>query len=125
MKRVLVTGSRTWRRPDRINAVLDQILEIVGPFVLVHGDCPNGPDALADDWAGRHPEVVVERHPADWKMGKQAGFWRNQHMVNLGADLCIGFMRNNSPGTLHCTTAAICAGIKTRVYRYDHARVAS
>lgn len=140
--RLLVTGSRTW--PDEA-AVIDALgfyWELGGMLTVVHGDCPRGPDRMAHDWcermnAGAHqigpPGTVVvheERHPAEWVAGGLgAGFTRNRHMVDLGADYCLAFMDRctkrdcNTPGphgshgTDHCATEAEKAGIETVIWR--------
>jgi hypothetical protein len=37
-------------------------------------------------------------------------------MVDLGADLCLAFIRNHSRGAAHCAAAAREAGITTHVF---------
>lgn len=99
--RVLVTGSRDWEDRKAIDDVLTA-LAAANVFhnrttVIVHGACPRGADAMADDWArwhaSRSPLVEVERHPAalfgSWPA---CGPRRNSHMVNLGADICLAFI---------------------------------
>ncbi|NUP15463.1 MAG: DUF2493 domain-containing protein [Streptomyces sp.] len=121
--RVLVTGSRDWE--DR--AAIDDFLTSLAAAnvfhnrttVVVHGACPTGADAIADDWARYHaarsPLVEFERHPANWSLnGKRAGFIRNARMVNLGADLCLAFIRNGSRGASHTAALAEQAGIPVR-----------
>lgn len=87
-----------------------------------------GADWLADWVALNHAGMgwQVERHPADWGLGKSAGFRRNQAMVDLGADLCLCFAMpcagsrcarprpHDSHGASHCATAAEKAGIPLR-----------
>lgn len=121
--RVLVTGSRDW--DDR--AAIDDMLTALTAAnifherltVIVHGACPTGADAMADDWArwhaARNALIEVERHRANWQInGKRAGFIRNQHMVNLGADVCLAFIKNGSRGASHTAALAEQAGIATR-----------
>lgn len=115
--RVLVTGSRDWDDDTTIGEALSEVIRPVWhdrAVVIVHGACPSGVDQLAHEWA----EVFgapVERHPANWKInGKRAGFIRNQHMVNLGADVCLAFIRNGSRGASHTAALAEQAGIPTR-----------
>lgn len=84
--------------------------------VFVHGACPKGLDKqvadLAEQW-----EVKVEAYPADWSLGRSAGFQRNKQMVDLGADVCLAFIRNGSKGATHTANLAQAAGIKTIIYR--------
>lgn len=127
MKRILITGSRDWQRDDliafRLGEAVGELLRDGTPFsevVLVSGACPTGADKMAETIAGRYG-MAVERHPAQWRpygiYNPQAGRYRNQVMVDLGADVCLAFIRNNSSGASHCAQAAEDAGIPVRIYR--------
>lgn len=96
--RILVTGPRTWKARDVIPAALDGAEGWIrawvapsGPLTLVHGYAP-GWDTLCAIEASRRG-WGVEGHRADWRPGgtfdRLAGHKRNQHMVDLGADVCI------------------------------------
>lgn len=130
--RILVTGSRDWT--DRfavyraLNAVCDEFALNYPPdeygntmpdperITVVHGACPIGADLWADEWC-IGSNFLAERHPADWqRYGKRAGFVRNAEMVNLGADLCLAFIRNHSRGATMTADLAEKAGIPTRRY---------
>lgn len=138
--RVLLTGSRHWDRPDVVWGVLDIIAENAAAIgddelVIVHGACfpsKRGPDGrfplesadyLADLWTRRagHPlPVRPERHPANWRLHKKAaGPKRNQEMVNLGADVCVAFLRDDSTGTTRCIEMAERAEIPVQLLDYD------
>ncbi|MFE3052289.1 SLOG family protein [Nocardia sp. NPDC059239] len=108
---------------------------------------PPGLDAIADRWArspiiaARHPEytIIAEPHPADWerdcdsdcrhqprrKNGRlycpMAGNLRNQDMVDLGADGCLGFPLPGSRGTRDCMRRARAAGIRVNEIHLDGA----
>lgn len=119
MKRVLVTGSRDWANPRTIMVALQAIRDELGDFVLVSGACPTGADRMAEN-AHRGSGLPVELHPARWnELGKKAGFVRNAEMVDLGADLCLAFIRNNSKGATHTADLAERAGIPTTRYTED------
>jgi hypothetical protein len=112
--RVLVTGSRTWTDTTAIRQGLARVWH--PEAVLVSGACPRGADRLAEacweHWGGR-----VERHPADWRRyPRRAGFVRNLAMVELGADVCLAFIRGQSRGATHCADAARAAGIPVIAY---------
>jgi hypothetical protein len=114
-RRVLVTGSRTWTARHVIAGALRE--HYAPGVVLVSGACPRGADAIAEQlwqsWGGQ-----VERHPADWATGRSAGLERNAAMVAAGADVCLAFIRDASPGASHTACLAGLAGIPT--HRYTH-----
>lgn len=130
--RILITGSRKWTDRQAVWETLDQHVSrriALGSrtVTIVHGACPKGADRHAADWCRvRQAEaqygltVVEERHPAEWivdgRYNRAAGFKRNAEMVKLGADICLAFIVNESPGATHTTNLAINAGIPTRRY---------
>jgi hypothetical protein len=119
--RILVTGSRDWgdrssAEKKRLETALRSFWNSYGPkSVLVSGACPTGADRLAEtlweSWGG-----TVERHPADWRMGRSAGPKRNRRMVESGADVCLAFIKNESRGATGCVNMAEQAGIKVERY---------
>jgi hypothetical protein len=132
VKRILVTGSRDWTDVDRIRNYL--LLYSGGRgTVLVHGKNRRGADKIAHDIASHWP-WEIEPHPADWtapcrdtcRPGHRrrrwdgaeycpaAGNYRNQEMVDLGADICLGFLKTGAAnvGTLDCVRRAGEAGIR-------------
>ena len=115
--RILVTGSRDWTDHDTVRDALATAIYQNVPAVIVHGACPRGADAMASWWARRfrHLNILEEPHPANWQLeGKRAGFIRNARMVNLGADICLAFVRNGSRGASHTAQLAAEAGIEVR-----------
>lgn len=110
-KRLLVTGSRDWTDSRTMALALTKAWHELGGVgvVLVHGGA-RGADTMAEQ-IGKRIGFEIERHPADWSMGKAAGHIRNQRMVDLGADLCLAFPIGESRGTRHCMALAVQAGI--------------
>jgi len=114
-RRILITGSRTW---SDHTVIRDALALVWHPgAVLVSGACLSGADALCEAcwraWGGQ-----IERHPADWRRyGRAAGFRRNEQMVSAGADLCLAFILDASPGASHTAARAEAAGIPTRRYQ--------
>jgi hypothetical protein len=149
---LLVTGARTWEDEARMRAAFRGVWQVWGPPnvtnpLLVSGHCPadsdgRGADAMAEMlWRAEGFDILPV--PAQWKAyGKQAGFVRNQQMVDLVAglsmrgstvvcaafhDLCRKpgcrqrrdeqlmprFAGHFSHGTAHCRGQAIRAGIDT------------
>jgi len=112
--RLLITGSRTWDKPDVIKKLLVKVYNEVKDRdpILVHGTARGADEMSSKIWL--ELGGAVEAHPADWdQFGKQAGFVRNQQMVDLGANLCIAFIKDNSRGASNCARLAEKAGIKT------------
>jgi hypothetical protein len=100
--RILVTGSRTWRWPKIIYAALAHWSRPHADAVVIEGRCPKGADHHARFWCARH-NFTAESHPAAWNgHDKSMGHQRNQHMVDLGADVCLEFNHNNSDGAKGC-----------------------
>jgi hypothetical protein len=118
VRRLLITGSQFWRRRDVIDRALMRAIDelATNDVVIISGACPTGADAMCEEWAERN-RWPVERHPADWELlGKRAGMMRNGEMVKAGADLCVGFIRNRSPGATTTVLLAVRAGIAVRTY---------
>lgn len=121
MTRVLVTGSRDWPEPDIVEKALEKLLPTAW-LTIVHGACPTGADAQANEWAKQkiregYP-IEIEPHPALWNIyGKSAGHRRNAEMVTQNANLCLAFIHNNSKGSTNTKELAEKAEIPTNTYR--------
>lgn len=117
-RRIIVFGSRDYDEYDEVYRQLDDaewLLNAVSQ-VIVHGACPTGADALAARIANEGGRWTHEPHPADWaKHGRAAGPIRNQEMVDAGADMALGFILNESRGSLDMLARLRKARIETRV----------
>lgn len=132
--RILVTGSRTWANTRIIRDALARVWHPNN--LLVHGGCPTGADALAQDcwthWGGhveRHPTETVYQPCRDdchhqLRRDRNGRPYcpvppqrRNKHMVNLGADVCLAFIQSKSSGSIETARLARLAGIPVRLHR--------
>lgn len=130
--RILITGSRDWVNKSVVFDALLNVVKQEAEVTVVHGGA-DGADAIAERWA-QHFLWNVEPHPANWaSCGSgcgpshwryrngvpycpRSGFIRNAHMVALGADVCLAFIRNESNGATMTAKLAERAGIP--VHRY-------
>lgn len=119
MKRILVTGSREWIDDQAIRQAFIAARHPIYPAVLVHGAAA-GADNLADQIA-RYMGWSVERYPAGDFASPRA---RNQHMVDLGADICLAFAKTWASGTGMCARMARKAGIQVIDYGVGTSREA-
>lgn len=91
---VLVCGGRAFNDRDLVEQSLYTLLRGVPkdePLLVIHGACPTGVDAIADDWAERNGLQMV-RCPANWKAwGPAAGPLRNRAMIELCPQLVVAF----------------------------------
>ena len=133
--RVIVTGARDWTDRQAVYDALNETYRTYGPFVLVHGACSTGADAMAYDWytlASRLVPVTEERFPAAWEArGRAAGPERNARMVKAGARFLLAFTSpctrehcpepqpHDSHGTAGCVELAREAGIEIKEYRCE------
>lgn len=119
--RILITGSRTWTDKVTIaNAIRQAWIDANKPYrvIVVHGGA-RGADYIADVFAKRM-RFDTEVHKADWdEYGTRAGYIRNQAMVDLGADVCLAFIRNESSGATMCAQLAEQAGIPVKIWREE------
>jgi hypothetical protein len=136
--RILVTGSRGWADVGAVWRALHDVIRAIGDAtpVIVHGHCGRGADQHADEYA-RTYGIDCERHPADWRSCGSlcpprphrktradrggdycplAGHARNQHMVDLGADVLLAFVLDDSKGANDCARRALNASIPTIRY---------
>ena len=135
--RILVTGSRDFAD---LAAVRRALAEVTAgrrrPHTLVHG-AARGADHLAAI-AARINGWQVEVYAAAWTAPclpecqpdcrkirrdgtsycRAAGYYRNQHMVDLGADVLVAFFKTGArnSGTRDCVRRAQSAGIPVHPY---------
>lgn len=108
---MIVCGTRDWQDRAKIAA---RLRRLPTSSVIVHGNA-RGVDRIAHEEA-RKLGLGVEPHPAAWdRYGRTAGFIRNHHMAELGADLCLAFWDGKSSGTKNMMDQAKKYGIPVEV----------
>jgi hypothetical protein len=122
-----VTGSRGWTRRSSVWVPLTRMLRHHRRLIVRNGKARRGADRHVSDWAERFPDhlVLEDPHPADWgRHGNQAGFLRNQEMVDAGMDALMAWAlpcekkapwcppgEHPTHGTFDCVEKARAAGI--------------
>lgn len=120
--RILVCGGRNFTDRDLIDSILielcisrgwvtdsDEYGNFLPVVTIIHGGA-RGADLLAGDWAVCN-WCPTEEYKADWdRLGKSAGFIRNQLMIDSKPVLVVAFPGGN--GTAHTVNRAKVAGIE-------------
>jgi hypothetical protein len=113
--RVIVCGSRHWRDRDRI---ANRLFDLPTDSTVVTGGSGNA-DNMAEQEAQKLGLLTeVHRYQpfiSDTVSGKRAPLVRNQHMADLGADLCIAFWDGRSTGTVDMMDKAKKQGIPVEI----------
>lgn len=96
MFKVIVAGSRTFNDYPQLKRKLDHILKDKDQIEIVSGKA-EGADKLGEIYANEKG-YPVKPFPANWNLGKIAGYLRNKEMAEY-ADACVVFWDGTSPGT--------------------------
>lgn len=116
--RLMISGSRGITDKARVFSILDSMNYM--PSLLIHGGA-RGVDALAGTWASARGIPVVV-YPADWSLGRGAGFIRNCRMLGA-ADAVLALWDGESPGTAHALRIALVSGKSVYVWLPGEKRV--
>jgi SLOG family YspA-like protein len=115
VKRILVTGSRDWEDLIAVQLALDEAQDSrFKSTVVVHGNA-RGVDTIAATIALCRGWQTEAHRAQDFS----TPLVRNQHMVDLGADVCLAFATKWASGTGHCARRARKAGIPVIDYGVD------
>lgn len=95
--KVIIAGSRTFNNYELLVKKCDIILKnIKTPIEIVSGTAL-GADKLGEKYA-KSRNYTIKQFPADWSLGKKAGYIRNKQMAEY-ADALIAFWDYKSFGT--------------------------
>jgi len=79
---ILVTGGRSYEKPQLVYRMLDETAKKYPDMILVHGGA-SGADAYANDWAIER-QMPCFRFPGRWRLhNRAAGPIRNREMLGF------------------------------------------
>lgn len=109
--KTIIAGSRTISDMASVNeAIKKSGFEITS---IISGMAA-GVDTLAVRYAMQHGIELIKM-PADWSIGKSAGYRRNEQMADI-ADALIAVWDGTSRGTMHMINIARARQLKVFVY---------
>lgn len=120
--KVIIAGSRGFSNykllKEQCNKYLHEKRRTCN-IIIVSGHA-RGADTLGERYA-QDEGFALEVYPAQWKkLGKQAGYRRNEQMAEV-ADALIAFWDGESKGTKHMIDIMNNKGLPTKVVNYDTA----
>jgi len=113
--KVIIAGGREFNDYIRLCKVCDYYLCNKEDIEIVSG-CARGADSLAIQYA-KDRGYPIKKFPANWDLGKRAGYLRNVEMAEYG-DALIAFWNEESRGTKHMIDIANNLNLKVRVCTY-------
>lgn len=113
--KVIIAGSRAFNDYELLKKVCDKELGNYTDIEIVSGTA-NGADLLGEKYAEER-NYPVKKFPADWSLGKQAGYLRNYDMVQY-SEMLICFWDGKSNGSKSVIRMAKKRGLKVIVQNF-------
>lgn len=114
---LIVAGGRDFTNYKLLKEKLDFLLSNTDKEeVTILCGMARGVDLLGKRYADQN-EIDVWEYPADWSLGRQAGYLRNSDMADEGTHL-VAFHNGISRGTKHMIDLATKKGLVVRVVKY-------
>jgi len=113
--RVIIAGSRDFNDYDTLGEICDYMLQNKLDVEIVSGTA-RGADQLGERYANERG-FKLKKFPADWSLGKSAGYIRNELMAQ-NADALIVFWDGKSKGTLNMINLAKQYKLKTKIHLF-------
>jgi len=112
--KVIIAGSRSFSDYDLLKEKMDKILKNQNKeeIEIISGTA-SGADKLGERYA-KENNLKLKKFPADWSLGKKAGYIRNEEMAKY-ADACIVLWDGMSKGSKHMIDLAEQYKLKLRV----------
>lgn len=95
--KLIVAGSRGFSDYSLLKSKLDYYLKNVTEQIEIVSGTAKGADTLGERYA-KEKGYQIKQFPADWSLGKKAGYLRNVEMAQY-ATHCICFWDGQSSGT--------------------------
>lgn len=128
--RVIIAGSRDFNDYDflegqcleTITSLKDEGFDTRREFVEIVSGTAKGADRLGEKFAVKYG-LKVNRKPANWDLGKRAGYIRNEEMAvyakqDTELGVLIAFWDGESKGTKHMIDLATKHGLRVFVIRF-------
>lgn len=105
--KMIVAGTRNFNDYILFSKCMNRIVSTLTDksIIFISGKAKTGADALIIRWCIEHKHKWVE-FPADWNIGKSAGYIRNLEMAKVG-NMLVSFYDGMSRGTKHMIDTAI------------------
>ena len=116
--RIIVAGGRKFSNAGLLARKLDHLTKnlAIENMAIVSG-CAAGADTLGAEWARARGIEVIE-YPAEWdRLGKRAGYIRNEEMAKVATHL-VAFWDGESRGTKHMIDLSNQYGLRVVVVRF-------
>lgn len=118
--KIIIAGSRNFVDYDLLVEKCDKAFSLQSDIEIVSGTA-YGADMLGERYA-KEKNYNIKRFPADWSLGKGAGYIRNKAMSEY-ADALIAFWDGKSRGTKHMIDLATEKGLKVKVVMFDENKI--
>jgi hypothetical protein len=113
--KVIIAGSRNFNDYNLLKTSCDNLLTQFTNIEIVSGTA-RGADKLGERYA-MEKGYSIKEFPANWSLGKSAGYIRNDEMAQY-ADMLIAFWDGTSKGTKHMIDLANKRSINVEIVNY-------
>ena len=125
--RIIIAGSRTFSDYAKLKINVHKIVaNLIASFdsnnIRIISGTANGTDKLGERFAKEYG-YKLSRFPANWSIGKRAGYIRNEKMAQIASEedcygVLIAFWDGESKGTKHMIYLAEKYGLEVHVIKY-------
>jgi hypothetical protein len=113
--KVIIAGSRDFNDYETLKEICDFMLSRQTDIEIVSG-VAKGADLLGERYA-KEKGYSIKQFPANWSIGKQAGYLRNEEMAQY-ADAAIVFWDGKSKGSEHMINLAKKYNLKVKIHKF-------